>query len=383
MILLHLIALVLAAAACIGIVYQIAAAALVRRFVRRAPPVPARRPPVSVLKPLAGDEAGLADHLQSLAHQDYPGLQIVCGTLDPKDPAQPVAAQVRDQFPKVDMVVVAGEGSAAKNRKIASLENLLAHARHGLLILADADVAAHPGYIDDLVAGLEEPGIGIVTALYVARPTDTPWSRLEASWINHAFLPSALVARAVGRRDGCFGATIALTRATLEKAGGLKPLRDLLADDWALGAAVRRLGLGIAVASRPVDMIVDHGSFASMAAHELRWARTIAALDRKGYAASILTQPVILALLGALAGGLDIGFLAVFAAAIAVRLIAVRVEERGLGLERASLGLLALREFLTFAVFVAAFSGRTVLWRGVRYRIRRDGTMQPLENSSS
>ena len=382
MIFLQLIALVLAAAACTGIVYQIAAAALVRQFVRRAARAPTRRPTVSVLKPLAGDESGLADNLQSLAYQGYPELQIVCGTLDPKDSAQPVAARVRDQFPKVDMVVVSGKGSAARNRKIASLENLLAHARHEVLVFADADVAAHPGYIDDLVAGLEAPGIGLVTALYVARPTDSPSSRLEASWVNHAFLPSVLVARAIGRRDGCFGATVALTRVTLDRAGGLAPLRDVLADDWALGAAVRRLGLEIALAPRPVDMIIDHGSFASMAAHELRWGRTIAQLDRTGYAASILTQPVILALLAALVGTLNIGFFAVLAVAVAVRLVAVRVEERALGLERASLGLLALREFLTFAVFVAAFLGRTVLWRGVRYKIERDGTMQPLENSS-
>lgn len=379
----HLVALLLAVAASVGTVYQVAAAALVRHFCRRAAPVPAQRPAVTVLKPLAGDEPGLADNLQSLARQDYPGLQIVCGTLDPADPAQAVAARLRDAFPAVDIAVVSGGGSDARNRKVASLQNLLGHARHNVLVMADADVAAHPGYIDDLVAALAAPGMGAVTALYVARPTDTLWSRLESAWINNAFLPSALVARAIGRRDGCFGATIALTRSTLDRAGGLAPLRDLLADDWALGAAVRRLGLGIALAARPVDMTVYHGSFASMAAHELRWGRTIAALDRAGYAASILTQPVILALFSILASGLNLGFAAVLAVAIAVRLIAIRVEEKALGLERESLGLLALREFLTFAVFVAAFLGRTVRWRGVRYKINRDGTMQPQEVSPS
>ena len=70
-----------------------------------------------------------------------------------------------------------------------------------------------------------------------AAPVEGLWSRLGAMGVNHGFFPSALVARALGRRDGCFGATIALQRQTLDAVGGLAPLRDILADDWALGAA--------------------------------------------------------------------------------------------------------------------------------------------------
>ena len=175
---------------------------------------------------------------------------------------------------------------------------------------------------------------------------------------------------------------MALRRDTLERAGGLAQLRDLLADDWALGAAVRRLGLGIGLAARPVDIVVHHTGFAAMFAHELRWSRTIAALDRPGYLASLVTQPVILALCAAVLGGLSLPFLAIFALAVAARLVAVRIEERALRLPRAPLFLLALLEFLTFAVFATASFGRTVTWRGLRYRIEPDGTMHKLEDLS-
>jgi ceramide glucosyltransferase len=375
-----IVAIVLAAAALVGCVYQIAAAALTLRFMRTPEPVPAARPAISLLKPLHGDEPGLAENLRALCRQDYPALQIVCNTLDPADPAQRVASTVRAAFPDVDMEVVAGEGSAARNRKIASLENALRHAKHEVIAFADADVGAPPRYLDHLAAALARPGAGLVTCLYLARPTDTPWSRLESLWINHAFLPSVLVARAIGRRDGCFGATVALRRATLERIGGLLPLRDLLADDFALGAAVRGAGLAIELAARPVDMVVHHADFAGLFAHELRWGRTIAGLDRAGYTASILTQPAVLGLAAALVGGLAWPFVAVAVASAVLRFLAVRLQERALGLGRAPAGLLALREFLTFAVFVAALWGRTVQWRGSRYRIRRDGTMQPVKD---
>jgi ceramide glucosyltransferase len=384
MIVLHIVALALSVATLIGTVYQIAAALLVRRFMRAPRPEPRQQPPVSVLKALHGDEPGLTDNLRALCRQSYPQCQIVCGTLDPADPARRVAAAVRDEFAMVEFEVVAGTGAdqsaAVANRKVANLEMLLAHARHGIVAFADADVRADKHYLDDLAATLERPGAGIATCLYVGLPEPDPWSRLEALWVNHAFLPSALVARAIGRRDGCFGATIALSRATLDRAGGLAPLRMLLADDWALGAAVRRLGLSIELVARPVDMVVSHRDFASMFAHELRWARTIASLDRAGYVASILTQPVVLGLVALLAGGFGAAYLVQFIVALLVRFTAIAIQARAMSLTRAPWYLLVGREFLTFAVFVAALSGRTVRWRGSRYRILRDGSMQPLED---
>lgn len=374
---------ILTAGAALGCLYQIAATLLTLRYMGRAEPRPGAQPGISVLKPLHGDEPGLADNLRTLCRTDYPDKQIVCNTLDPADPAQRIAAQVKAEFPAVDIAIVAGEGSTARNRKIASLESALARAKHDVIAFADADVGAGEHYLGNVAAALEKPKAGLVTFLYLAKPTDSVWSRLESQWINLAFLPSVLVARAIGRRDGCFGATIALRRETLDRIGGLVPLRDRLADDYALGAAVRDLGLTIELAARPVDMVVHQPDFASMFAHEVRWGRTIAMLDRAGYAASILTQPVILSLLAAILSGFSVPLLGVFLASTALRFAAVRLQERALQVSRAPAYLLALRELLTFAVFIAALGGRTVHWRGSRYRIRRDGTMQLVEESPS
>ena len=63
------------------------------------------------------------------------------------------------------------------------------------------------------------------------------------------------------------------------------------------------------------------------------------------------------------------------------RLWAVRVEERALGLPRSGLGLVGLREILSFVVYVVACSGRTVVWRGRRFVVRSDGTLDQVEGS--
>lgn len=376
---LTLAAVGLAAASVAGMIYQLAAAAQLRRFLDLPPPHPSSRPKVSFLKPLCGNEPHLADNLRSFCRQDYPAPQIVCGVADAADPALTAVEQATSLLAAEQKVVVVDPRRHGCNLKIGNLLNMLPHATGEVLIIADSDVRVTPGYLDDVVAPLADSTVGLVTCLYVGRPAENLWSRIGAMGVNHGFLPSALVARALGRHDGCFGATMALRRETLDAVGGLRPLQDILADDWALGAAVRRNGQRIALAARPVDIIVHEPDFGSLLAHEIRWGRTIAAVDRTSYMASVITQPVALAVLAALAGAAAWPFLGVLVAASATRLWAIRSEERALGLPRAGLPIVVLRELLSFFVFFVACCGRSVIWRGRRFTIRRDGTLESKE----
>ncbi|HIJ38141.1 MAG TPA: glycosyltransferase [Rhodospirillaceae bacterium] len=365
-----------------GLVYQLAAAFLLDRFMRTKPGAPPQaRPPISILKPLCGDEPGLLANLESLCHQDYPGLQLICGVADPEDPAGAVVRALQSRWPQADITLVIDPRRHGCNLKVGNLLNMIEQVKHPVVAIADSDVFAYPGYLDDLAAGLADPQTGLVTSLYIGRPQRGLWSRLGALAINHGFLPSALVARALGRRDGCFGATMALRHDVLTRIGGLSPLANVLADDWALGAAVRRAGLAIAVAARPVDLSVEEADLSSLLAHEIRWGRTIAAVDRPAYMASVITQPVALSGLALLLGGLTYIWLPLLA--VAVRLAVVRAEERVLRLEKCPFWLLLLREVLNFFVFVAACGGRSVWWRGNRFRVRRDGTLEVLEGKSA
>ncbi len=375
------IATLLGMASAAGVVYQLAAARQLRRFMTASRPSALAHPPVSVLKPLCGDEPGLADNLRSTFRQDYPALQVVCGVAERGDPALHIAEGVAAQLPAADLTTVVDGRRHGCNLKVGNLLNMLPHARHDLLVIADSDVHASAGYLDDVAAPFADPAVGLVTCLYVGRPAPGLWSRLGAMGINHGFLPSALVARALGRKDGCFGATMALKRDTLEEVGGFDLLRDTLADDWALGAAVRRSGRQIALAARPVDLVIHEPDLKSLVAHEVRWGRTIAAIDRPSYLASVITQPVALALLTVAVGGS--AWLALAVAAALGRLWVVRSEERTLDLPQAPLSLVGAREALSFVVFVIACCGRSVLWRGKRFRIRRDGTLEQLRGISA
>jgi ceramide glucosyltransferase len=376
-ILFGLIAKILALAGFAGLIYQAASARVVKDFMNKPVALPKRRPPVSILKPLCGADPGLETHLVALLRQGYPDVQLICGVADESDPAVTVVRRVMKQFPEAEIELVIDPTRRGSNLKIGNLINMMRAVRHELLVIADSDVAPHAGYIDQAVSPFADEAVGLVTFLYVGKPLADTASRLGAIGINHGFLPSALVARRMGRGDGCFGATMAIPAALLRRLGGLEKVADMLADDWVLGAMVRKEGYKIAVAPRPVALTVAERDLQSLFDHEVRWGRTIAGIDRTSYMASVITQPVALSLLAALLGGWH--WLPLLGLAVALRLWVVHVQEKALDLPNGSVVDLLLRDLLSFVVFVTACCGNTVLWRGKRFAVGSDGKLTLLK----
>jgi ceramide glucosyltransferase len=343
------------------------------RFARRRVAVAGEQPAVSVLKPLYGAEAGLAENLRSFIEQDYPAMQIVFGVRSPSDGALPIARALIADHPRADSALVVDSRVAGRNLKVANLVNMLPAARHDILVFADSDMRVGRDYLATVTAPLRDPAVGLVTCLYKGLPTGGLWSRLGALHINFGFLPSALLGEALGAGGGCFGATIALRRAVLEKIGGLAIVRDELADDHRIGAAVRDAGFAIALSPYVVESSVSERSLRCLWQHELRWARTVRLMAPMGFAGSIVTHGIAIAALAAIACGFSLTSLAFLAMSCLLRWASAGTIARLLRLPTAGLWLLPLRDLLSFVVFVASFCGRTVSWRDHLFRIEPGG----------
>lgn len=340
--------------------------ALTRRFAARPAAVPRARPPVTVLKPLFGDEPLLEDALASLCAQDYPGLQIVFGVQDPADPALRTVERLRARFPALDFAVVVNVAQHGTNRKISNLINMQSAAKHDVIVIADSDMHTAPGYLDQVVAALEAPGVGLVTTMYAGLCSNGSLvARLGAAGINFSFLPGYLFAHTVLGRQDCLGATMALRRETLERAGGLKALANHLADDAVLGRRVRALGLRVAVAGTVPATTVPEADMPALFAHEIRWARTTQKLEPLGYALSAMQHPLAWATLGVVLDPDALWAWAAFLLFWGLRWLTTRGIERALGLGS---GLpawsLPLRDLLSLAVLLASYGGDRVAWRG-------------------
>jgi ceramide glucosyltransferase len=240
-------------------------------------------------------------------------------------------------------------------------------------VLSDSDIVVGPGYARAIVALLARLNVGAVTCLYHGISGEGLWERLSALAINLHFLPEAITAVSLGMTKPCFGATVALRRSMLERIGGFAPFADELADDYAIGLAVRAAGYEVAIAPFLVGHRCFESSLRQVVRHQLRVARTIKTIDPIGYAGSIITHPLPLALIGMLSGGAGAALVAV--AALASRLALCRCVERRFGLPRESFWLIPLQDLIAFGVYVASFFGATVHWRGAEYRVGSDGTL--------
>jgi ceramide glucosyltransferase len=374
--------ILLEAMSLIGVAYLVLAGIAVRRFAARPTPQGPTSEPVTILKPLHGEDAELYENLRSFCVQSYATYQVIFGVRDANDAAIPIVRRLIGEFPDTDLTLVIDPRVAGTNFKVSNLENMLAKAKHEILVIADSDMHVRPDYLTAVTASLTGPDIdragpdiGLVTCLYRGRPIAGLWSQLGAMFVNYGFLPSAIVGQWAQPGEACFGATMALRRSVCDEIGGFAPLRDQLADDYALGAAVRRLGKTIVLSPLLVDTVIAEPSLGALLRHELRWARTIRLIAPLGYAASIITHPVALAACGAALSLFSGPALAVLVAALIFRLITVRMIDRALRLPASPPWLVPFRDMLSFAVFIVSFLGNSIAWRDQSFRLAGDGRL--------
>jgi ceramide glucosyltransferase len=230
---------------------------------------------VSVLKPLCGAEPGLYENLRSLFMQNCRGHQIIFGVRDAADPALIVVERLAREFPDRAVDIFINGHQHGSNRKVSNLINMLAHARHNLLLISDSDVLAGPDYVAAAAAPLMDRSVGLVACLYHCAPTTGIWSRLGAMYSNDWYIPSVLLSRLFGHRGYASGAALCLRRETLRDLGGFASIADHLADDYRLGELVRGLGQRIVLSPYALQLEHHETTLKCLVAHELRWMRTL------------------------------------------------------------------------------------------------------------
>jgi ceramide glucosyltransferase len=295
---------------------------------------------------------------------------------DPTDPAIAVVQRLHNVLQGRDFNLVVNSAIRGGNRKVSNLTNMEPSIRHPVVVLADSDIRVDPDYLARLVAALEQPGVGAVTCLYYGDALGGFWSKLLALNINSHFLPNVIVGIALDLTRPCFGSTIALRSETLATIGGFKAFADYLADDYAIGLAVRAHGSEVTIPPFAVAHMCSQDSAKEVWQHELRWARTIRSIDPIGYAGQVFSHPFAWASLAALSAGSQPAIMAALAiamASLACRALMLKQVQQVFGLPRQSYWLVPARELVSFVVFVAGIAGRHVSWKAHQYQAMSGG----------
>lgn len=320
---------------------------------------------VTVLKPLRGSDAHLYGNLRSFCVQSHPDYQLVFGVRSPDDPAAAVVRRLRSEFPQRDMTLVVNPATHGRNPKVGNLINMLPFARHDWLVLADSDIRVPSDYLVRVTAPLAAPDTGLVTCLYRGIAERGFWSRIGRMFIDDWFVPSVRLAYAFAPPHFAFGSTIALRREVLGAIGGFEVLKDVLADDFWLGELVRRRQLRIVVSDLLVGTQVSETRLASLWTRELRWLRTVRAIEPWGFSMTwvCFTTPVV-AMGWALAPGPLTAGLAVLATGARLALHFMQSRSGHPRLRWYEVLLVPLRDALLLCEWAIALTGWRVRWHG-------------------
>lgn len=336
-------------------------------------------PAVTLLKPIKGCDEHTKACLRSWFVQEYAGeMQILLAVPADDDPACAIINQLLEEFPDRDAELVVCRERLGANAKISQLVQVEPRVKHDVTLVSDADVRVPPDFLVNVVAPLRDEQVGVVNCFYrFANPT-TLAMQWEAIAVNADFWSSVLQSVSFRKLDFALGAVMVTRRKQLAEIGGFKALVNCLADDYQLGQRVARQGYRIELCPVVVECWSGTMGWGEVWRHQLRWARTIRACQGLPYFFSVLANATLWPLIW-LAAFPSVKVAVAAGICLLVRLGTATELQTRLTQQRVSLlrlWLVWVKDLLQFALWLGAFTGNQVEWRGERYRLRRNGILE-------
>jgi ceramide glucosyltransferase len=356
-------------------IYSLLAIVAGLRYAFLRPPELRIPSPISVLKPLIGLEPNLEENLRTFFEQDYPNFELIFAVQDPDDPAVEVVKKLQTKFPRVAARLIITGDPTYSNAKVYNLEQLLSAATNDLVVMSDSDTRVGRDLLRAVVAEFQDARIGLATCPYRAVPGTSLWSRLEATGLNTDFMAGILVARMMEGMRFAVGPTIVARRSVLQSIGGFPRLKDYLAEDFLMGKFTAGAGYGVALSSYVIEHHLGNSDLKHNAAHRLRWVRSTRRSRPAGYLGQLLTMPFPIALL---IFAFHPHWWPLLLLTLALRFLTAYVVSTRVLKAKVSWLLLPIEDVAGFGFWVAGFFGRTITWRGRRYRLYRDGRFELL-----
>ena len=345
---------------------------------------PGFTPPLTLLKPVHGDEPGLEAHLATFFQQDYPQYEILFCARSAEDAGLETARRVAARYPHIPAKFLSTGGQPDYiNAKVASMEAMEAVAAHEILVISDSDVRVTPDYLRSVALPFANQQVGAMCCPYRGVAAEGGlWARLEAVGMSVEMTSGVLAARAMEGMKFVLGPTMAFRRETIRRMGGFRITADYCADDFVLGNETFKLGQTVVLSHYAIDHMVINSSLMASLMHQVRWMKSTRFSRPRGHIGTALTFSMPFSLL-AWAAAAALGHpwigLALFGWSLITRLVLSLAVGRLVVRDRSWLGLLILypiRDLMGFGFWAASYFGSRILWRGRMYKLLPGGKMR-------
>ncbi len=228
-----------------------------------------REPRVVVVVAVKGRNFQLDLFVESLFAQDYGNYRVIFAVESADDPAVAAIESWRQRRGAQIALVVAGlsvdEGQKTTNLRAAIA---LLEPRDEVLVLADADIVADPGWIRELVAPLAAGTADLVSGFTWVVVAD----RRPATFILASMSAGLSTIPRLPFLNAAWGGSTALACKTFSELGMAQAWRGTLSDDLQLTAVAQREQRRIAAPPRVLPRTIAHtDGLAAITAQARRW----------------------------------------------------------------------------------------------------------------
>lgn len=365
-----------------GTVITTVQALLVRRFRRTRAPfgdgLPFRRADsfLSILKPVCGLDDELEENLVSFTQIRGVRHEVIISVEEWDDPALEVARRVMRAHPLAPFRIIVDEGSRSGvvNRKVERLIAAARVAKGDILLISDSNVRIEPDDIARTLEAFDDPRVGCVSNLFTGSGARSIGAMIESLHLLSFVTTGAVLASAAGV-PCVVGKSMAITRTALDAIGGFERFRRVLAEDQAIGLAVKEAGFEVALSPVVVRNIVVDRTIQRALDRQVRWNKIRYAFSHRLYTTELLLNPFVFALLAAAFAPTKLAAFPIVVILARCLQLALLNRALGTGLTLRRIALVPLLDVLMLTAWFVPFFSNSVTWRGYRARIGRDTEM--------
>jgi len=353
---------------------------------------------VALFAPCKGVDLDLEANLHALLEQDYSDYEVTFIVESDEDLACPAIHRAMAKHPNVAARMVVAGRATDSGQKVHNLRVATQHvsARVKYLAFVDSDARPRPEWLRMLVSWLDEPGLGAVTGYRWFTPEKASVANALVYSMNCDVL--SLLTRS--SHYLIWGGSWAIRREVFDAIGLRDAWKGTLSDDLVASRLMRQAGLGVrfepaCVAASPLDQTLGQAMafirrqyvIARMYTFDWWLFSLVAAMFSNLIWFGNLGVLVLSLVTGSPSPWIPIAVSAIFYAVTVYRgwlrqgLVKVYFpnwEKASRRIQRFDIWANPLVELAHWLGVSSAAFGRHILWRGIRYRVLRDGHVQTI-----
>jgi ceramide glucosyltransferase len=330
------------------------------------------RPPVTLLRPICGEENNLERCLTSSFTLDWPSYEILFCVAEADDPAAVTARRLIAAHPHVQARLLVGEDRISVNPKMNNLVKGWRSARNDWIVIADSNVLMPSDHIARMLARWDAE-TGLVCSPPVGTEPQGLAAMVESVWLNSFQARWQLLADSIGF-GFAQGKSMLFNRRLMTDLGGFERLGEEVAEDAAATLLVRSAGLNVRLVTEPFEQPLGKRQLSAVWKRQLRWARLRRTSFPLYFAPEILTGAALPAVAMIALSVADrvppLAVLVYLALWYGAETLLARVHHWPNGWR--ALPAMLLRDLALPALFVAAWFGNGFVWRGNAMSVAED-----------